>query len=344
MVGEKLLTGNPHDPDECGELIGIGGQYTVHDIGGGRVMKIPNAIDGSRKFVGGWGPQIAEMTNKHMPMVETAMDRELCVPHVLRLAARYPVLSDVLAHPKAAAGLCFTQDKVRPIKQALLESEPAQVRKYIDASADIYRFLWRYGIHDYIWFFLVNNALDAEGRVVYLDFGETVSDTTWVTGHVAEHEWEQKQVLVDMFPDDLQDHYFRTMKDRLSGSNFETNWAIDLDDLDRAIIKSPTLDKRPEEIPSLVVRIIERANVEEGWQISGVSPDISRFFVRYSWKGSSDADTPDVWAKSQEKGRWSGSGVELQNTIYKAGAARKEGVIQVEDLPEYLINENDLRA
>lgn len=32
MPAEQLpLTGNPADPDERGELIGIGGQYTVHD-------------------------------------------------------------------------------------------------------------------------------------------------------------------------------------------------------------------------------------------------------------------------------------------------------------------------
>jgi hypothetical protein len=34
------LTGNPLDPEQRGWLIGIGGQYIVHDIGHGRVAKI----------------------------------------------------------------------------------------------------------------------------------------------------------------------------------------------------------------------------------------------------------------------------------------------------------------
>ena len=40
------LTGNPGNPEERGELIGIGVQYAVHAIGGGRVVKIPNSMDG----------------------------------------------------------------------------------------------------------------------------------------------------------------------------------------------------------------------------------------------------------------------------------------------------------
>ena len=36
---EIPLTGNPFDPEQRGWLIGIGGQYTVHDIGHGRVAK-----------------------------------------------------------------------------------------------------------------------------------------------------------------------------------------------------------------------------------------------------------------------------------------------------------------
>jgi len=54
------LTGNPYDPDQRGWLIGVGCQYTVHDIGQGRVVKIPNSQDGTRRFAGGWCPRVAE--------------------------------------------------------------------------------------------------------------------------------------------------------------------------------------------------------------------------------------------------------------------------------------------
>ena len=185
MAKQELpLTGNTHNPDERGELIGIGGQYTVHDIGDGRVVKIPNSMDGSRRFVGGWGPHIAEMKNKHRPLTETAYYRRYCVPHVLRLAARYRTLRDVLGRPQAGPGSCFTQDRARPLRDLIPEATPAEVRNTLDATADLCQLLWRYGIHDYIWFFLVNNAVDARGKVVCLDFGEVAFDTAWVEPNV----------------------------------------------------------------------------------------------------------------------------------------------------------------
>ncbi len=335
-IVESPLTGNPSDPEERGILIGIGGQYTVHDIGNDRVMKIPNSMDGTRRFVGGWGPQIAEMTNKHRPLEETAADREYCVPHVLRLAARYQVLNDLLARPKAMPGFCFTQDKVeRALKHLIPKAGPAKVRSYLDATADIYQLLWRYGIHDCIWFFLVNNGVDSHGKVVYLDFGETLFDTTRVAVNVEKREWEKKKVLVEDLVPEYQEYYFQAMKSRLSGRNFELHWGADLDDLDRMIIKRPPLRERWEEIPSLVEPILERANREEGWNISGVSPEVLDLFAQYTWTGSGAAESPYL-LKKHRKLKWAGSGVELQNAVYRAAEACQSTVIQLDDLPQYI--------
>ncbi|MDP6040633.1 MAG: hypothetical protein QGG64_18945, partial [Candidatus Latescibacteria bacterium] len=82
---ELSPTGNPFDPDECGVLIGVGSQYTVHDLGNGRVVKIPNSMDGSRGFVGGWRPDFSSHKS-HIPIDITAFFRDESVPHVLRLA------------------------------------------------------------------------------------------------------------------------------------------------------------------------------------------------------------------------------------------------------------------
>jgi hypothetical protein len=328
------LTGNPCDPDDRGELIGIGGQYTVHDIGHGRVMKIPNSIDGSRRFVGGWRPEVSQMTNRHMPLWETAFYRELCVPHVLRLTARYPALYEIMARPEAKPGLCFTQDKVQPIKESIVESEPNQIRRYLDATADIYQLLWRYGIHDYICFFWVNNAIDAEGKVVYLDFGETAFDTTRVSAHI-KSDWVKKGVLIKNLSADLQDYYIQVMKDRLFGDNFEQHWATELDDVDRLVIKSPKLHERPEDITPLVEQILERANREEGWNIRGVSAAVGELFHSYQWTGIIDGVSEEL-AEKLRGYNYSGSGVELQNALYRAAAACQGTVIEIDDLPNYL--------
>lgn len=328
------LTGNPLDPEQRGWLIGIGGQYTVHDIGHDRVAKIPNSLDGTRRFVGGWGPRAASIWHKHEPLLVKAYQMEYCVPHILRLAARYPPLDEILARPRKASGLCFTQDKVEPLEDAIKTATDAEIRSYLDATADIYQHLWRYGIHDFVWYFLLNNGIDSSGKVVCLDFAEMLFDTTWVAERVDEARWEVKDALIKALTSEQQDYYFKVMKSRLSGGNFNHHWGIALDDLDREIIKRPVLAERLEEIPSLVDRILDRASSEEGWKIRGVSPQVLDLFRRYTWYGSGGA-TPEHVGEYLSP-RWTGGGVELQNVLYHAAEVCEGSTIHVDHLPEYL--------
>jgi len=313
-VDDFSPTGNPCDPDERGILIGVGSQFTIHDLGEGRVVKIPNSIDGSRLFVGGWGPHLTG--KKHIPLEETAIYRGVCTPHVLRLAARYPRLSAALGQPRALPGMCFTQDKVRPLVDVIPTAKPDEIRDYIDGYADVCLLCWRYGVHEYILNFGMNNGLDAKNRVVLVDFGEAAFDTTHVERMVERLHWETNSLWVEKFlPVEFHDHYFRAMKSRLSGRSFELHWASDLDELDRMVIRKPALCERIEEIPTLIEQILARANREEGWDISGISTEVLSLFRQYKWKGS---------------------GVELQNVLYRAAEACRGTVIQLDDVPPYV--------
>lgn len=327
------LTGNPHDPDQRGWLLGIGCQYTVHDIGQGRVVKIPNSLDGSRRFVGGWCPQVADYYT-HEPQPVYAYHMEYTIPHILRLAGRYPRLHESLARPEASAGLCFTQDKVRPLVDLFTDANDAEAQDYLDASADICRLLWRHGIHEYARYFLLNNGVDSTGNVVCIDFGEALFDTTRVAERVDEAVWETAYRRLWALTPSQKAYYFETMKSRLSGQNFGIHWAADLDELDRAIIKRPLLAERSEEIPSLVERILERANAEEGWMVEGISPPVLDLFQRYTWYGSGGA-TPESLGEHPST-RWTGGGAELQNVLYRAAEACETGFIDLEHLPPYL--------
>ncbi len=105
------------------------------------------------------------------------------------------------------------------------------------------------------------------------------------------------------------------MKGRLSGQSFERNWASSLDQLDRRVIRKLVLRERLEEVPVLIEQLLARANREEGWSISGVSADVLSLFRQYEWKGS---------------------GVELQNVLYRASLECRSTVIQLDDLPPYI--------
>ena len=307
-------TGNPCDPDECGLLIGVGSQYTVHDLGDGRVVKIPNSMDGTRRFVGGWGPHY-DASTAHRPIDETVYHREECAPHVLRLAARYPPLSAALGNPQAVPGGSFTQDKVRPLIEVIGTASPDEIRGYLADYADLCLLFWRYGIHEYILNFGTNNGVDAKGRLVLMDFGEVAFVTTFVARMVARREWESKALWVEKYlPAEFHDYYFEVMVDRLSGQDFELHWGVALDDLDREVIGEPKLNERKEEISGLVARLLARANREEGWDIRGVSAEGLGLYSEYGWK----------------------HGVEFQNVLYRAAEKCRGRIIRLDDIPPYV--------
>lgn len=307
-------TGNPHDPDERGLLIGVGGQYTVHDLGNGRVSKVPNDCGGSRLFVGGWGPHF-DPTHANAPNEMTIGGRDTAVPHVLRLAARYPKLYEALARPRAGAGSSFTQDKVRPLSDVLPDATADEIRGYLEAFADLHQLCWRYGIAEAIFNFGINNGITDSGRLVLIDFGEVHPDMTKaIIFQVKEAVWETKDVFVKLFlPANLHDYYFSVMKDRLTGT-FDRHWAADLDDLDRRVIQVPRIRDNPEEIEPIVQALLKRANREEGWAIQGVSDEAMTALNACGWK----------------------HGFRLQNGLYKTAAACQGSVIELDDLPDDL--------
>ena len=307
-------TGNPYDPDERGLLIGVGAQYTVHDLGTGRVSKVPNDYDGSRLFVGGWGPHF-DATHANAPNEMTVGGRDIAVPHVLRLAARYPKLYEALARPRTGAGGSFTQDKVRPLSDVLPDATDDEIRGYLEAYADLHQLCWRYGISEGIFAFGINNGIAESGRLVLVDFGEVHNDTTkTITSHVKEAVWETKDVFVKKFlPENLYDYYFSVMKDRLTGT-FDQHWSADLDDLDRHVIQKPRIRDNLEEIEPLVQALLDRANREEGWSIEGVSDEAMTALKACGWK----------------------HGFRLQNGLYQAAGACKDSVIELDELPDDL--------
>lgn len=307
-------TGNPHDPDERGLLVGVGAQYTVHDLGNGRVSKIPNNFDGSRRFVGGWGTHF-DAAYANAPNEMTIGGRDIAVPHVLRLTARYPLLYEALGRPSAGLGGGFTQDKVVPLSDAIPRRTDDEIRGYIEAYADLHLLCWRYGIAEGTLNFGSNNGLTESGRLVLLDFGEVQHDTTKAIGPlVREAAWETKDVFVNLFlPANLHDYYFSVMKDRLSGA-FDRHWAAELDDLDRRVIQKPRVSESPEEIGPLVLALIERANREESWAIKGVSDEAMVALEACEWR----------------------HGFRLQNGLYEAAYACQGSVIELDDLPDNL--------
>ena len=87
---------SPENRRASGALIGGGAQFTVYDVGDARVLKVPTSPHEAYHAIAKWE---SDSKAAWRLVAMTAHFREESVPHVLRLAARYPELSTALVLP-----------------------------------------------------------------------------------------------------------------------------------------------------------------------------------------------------------------------------------------------------
>ena len=322
-----------HPTENHGTFLGAGGQYTAYDVGDGRVLKWPNSLEEATRI---FSSMEEEDPQRFAHMVVHFRDES--VPHVLRLAARYPELSSavghpmplpesafaqddirptstILGHPQARPDTGYTQDWVRPLALVLQSMSREETTGILEAYANLQLLCWRYGVYDRLYNFAYNNGLDARGRVVLNDFGETSFDTTFVAAHVEKQYWRDKYDVQHHLPESLHDTYHGIMDSRLTKANFDRWWGSSLDSLDVEVIRRPPLSERKDDIPDLVVCLLERASCEAEKTVNAVSSEVLDLFCQYHWPAGA---------------------YELQNALYQAVAVCETGTIQLTDIPPYI--------
>ena len=184
----------------------------------------------------------------------------------------------------------FTQDKVRPLGGLISASSPDEIRRYLDAFAELNLLCWRYGVFVRLFNFADHSGFDANGRLVMIDFGESSFFTPLVSGFVASMiesgNWGDPIHLERHLPTEFHDHYRRVMHSRLGTGNFELLWGSALGELDKIVIAGPPLCERKDELPKLTQRLLERAIHETENTVNGVSPEVMSLFYQYHWPGS----------------------------------------------------------
>ena len=276
------------------ELLAFGGQYKVYDAGDGRVRKVPNTLEEAHRVRQGWEPS-ADSAHTLATARTGLWFRDINVPRLLRLATRYADLSATLGSPIPEADGCFTQDRVRMLKDVFEQSDRDAIVACFQGYADCMRACWRYGIHDYMCAFHNNNGLNDSGHVVFIDFGEVASSTPFVREAVQERQWfsrfDGKPWLKRLIPEDLHSEYHRIMGARLTMDVFQDTWGAGLDDVDRSLLDGPVLRERSHTVPGLAARLLERSNTETGKQISAFSSAAMESMVEHNWGGPEELET-----------------------------------------------------
>lgn len=84
-------------------------------------------------------------------------------------------------------------------------------------------------------------------------------------------------------------------------------------------LEMPPLRDRLNDLPLLVDHLLDRANIECQGSARGISPDVARLFQKYHWPGNVR---------------------ELSNVLRQAVVMAEDSVIQLTDLPDYLLGQD----
>jgi hypothetical protein len=170
-------------------VLGVGWQYTVYDLGDGRVLKVPlsreqrmriafaehrNDPAFTRERAAAWADAVAVETRRSYGVLEGALPD---------LDAR------LLAYPLLLGNDIYEQDKVLIVANFFRDHSFAENAAIVDRYVETTRALWQWGISDVVFNFAVNSGIAADGAVVLCDLGELTTAQTWVRQNVARQIW-----------------------------------------------------------------------------------------------------------------------------------------------------------
>lgn len=154
------------------DILTRGAQYKVIDTLDGRVLKLPLTREESLDVIAGWfAPEEIPTEFLEVNYGQLAVDACALVGKLLEVC---PEIRYTFANPAFGENGAYNQDKVEVLGNALLGCGQEEGGRLLDSYAELVLLHRRYGIADTSLNFTVNNGVDAEGRVVLIDFGEVV--------------------------------------------------------------------------------------------------------------------------------------------------------------------------
>lgn len=101
----------------------------------------------------------------------------------------------------------FTQDKVVILEDYLKSCSTEDVIKIIDKYIEFQKMLWSHGIHDAVYKFQPNYAVDKEDNVVCVDFGEFVFTKEEALKSIQKEKWLHRSSYKNWDEDEVKKYY-----------------------------------------------------------------------------------------------------------------------------------------
>ena len=205
--------------------IGKGSQYHVYDAGEGRVVKIyQNSFD---RFVETFFSRASdERYNLKSSLRKVRELNEWSRQSIMELKKNLALIPPpLLGNPVFKEEVNYEQDAATPLGKYIATHSLEENKKIIQGYTVMILELWKYGLSDGYYNFMLNCGVDKEGRVVQLDLGDFIFEREVIENHISFKRWiTHSDSYYAMNEGELKQFYKDEMKRLLTLDDLDRNW------------------------------------------------------------------------------------------------------------------------
>ncbi|MEK7185151.1 MAG: hypothetical protein AAB726_00850 [Patescibacteria group bacterium] len=202
-----------------------GFQYKVYDIGNNRVLKKTQSYLYTffKVFVLVRERENASIFKAFVVAVNSNKENKRALQKMKEKMKVIPL--DLFANPEFIGDtLNFTQDKVTPVEDYLIQSSLENNKKIVDGYIELQKLFWSYGIHDSVYKFQPNYGVNSQGKVVCIDFGEFIFTKLEALKNLEKGKWFFRLSYKKWAESEIKTYYTDAMKRTMVKDVLQKYW------------------------------------------------------------------------------------------------------------------------
>lgn len=209
--------------------IGQGWQYSVYDLGNGRVRKVKPFVAAQYHFIRSSNKRkgrpysffivVSAMQEVH----QRALKANAYIRKILPVSG-----GEMFGNPTFLNDLEYEQDKVVNLGEFFSGCSTADGKQVIDGYITLIQRMWSFGCSDMMFNFIDNSGIDHKGRIVEIDFGELRLSKADVSRDIREKRWLQVSPYERFPKGELKDYYRASMNSSLTIERLDAAWGSGL--------------------------------------------------------------------------------------------------------------------
>jgi hypothetical protein len=204
--------------------LGAGWQYNAHDLGNGRVLKVPRSYAERLR--------LAFAVHRRDPHFSRDQADAWVTTGNTTLQRSYRLLEHVLpnidgrlmGNPTLLSHGVYEQDRLIMVADYIKHRSFNENVEVIDLYIDATLALWRWGVSETEFNFTTNSGIDQNGSVVLCDLGELTAQRDIVRRMVTDRVWLQRWSYNALADKRLQDRIRTSLAERLTAATLDAVW------------------------------------------------------------------------------------------------------------------------